>query len=565
MESSTLASLELPLLVENLTFRYQRRDEPSLKNVSLRLETGKVLLVAGASGCGKTTLMRCINGLAPRTYRGEMQGQVHIFGKPVGDLSMAELSQSVGTLLQDPERQIVGSYVLNEVAFGLENLGLPRPEILRRVDETLGYLGILHLRERENFYISGGEKQKVALAGVLVMQPRILLLDEPLASLDPASAQEALQLFRRLADDGISVVLVEHRVEDVLAIGPESVLYLEDGEQVYYGDAPGLMDVVDYRRVKLPARVALERARRDLLVSGSSPSPAAGPTSPAPPHSGVQSLRPDWPASLQPLIAFDGVNFQYQPGLPEVLHDIHFQVYPGEVIAILGHNGAGKTTLVKHALGLLKPTGGNVLLEGRDTRQISVAQAAHTVGYVFQSPTQMLFAPTVAEELAFGPRNLDHAADRIRQDVQWAIETVHLESEMQTPPLALSFGQQKRVSIAAVLAMRSRILMMDEPTAGQDYWNYLAFMDTILQTPGFDAILFITHDVDLAVIYANRVLLLYGGKLIADGSPYQVLGDEDRLRSCRVLPTSLLRLNLEYFEHTGRFLRAEALARELLQ
>lgn len=557
MESATLPPSELPLLVENLTFRYQRRDEPSLKNVSLRLEAGQVLLVAGASGCGKTTLMRCVNGLAPRTYRGEMQGQVYLFGKTVGSLSMAELSQSVGTLLQDPERQIVGSYVLNEVAFGLENLGLPRPEILHRVDETLGYLGISHLRERENFYISGGEKQKVALAGVLAMQPRILLLDEPLASLDPASAQEALQLFRRLADDGISVVLVEHRVEDVLAIQPESVLYLENGEQVYYGDAPGLMEVVDYRRVKLPARVALERARRDLASTASHPA-ASSPLE-------VQPRRPSPDVLSSPLIDFQDVHFQYKPDLPEVLQGFNFQVNPGDVIAILGHNGAGKTTLVKHALGLLKPTRGKVLLEGRDTHQISVAQAAHTVGYVFQSPTQMLFAPTVAEELAFGPRNLGHPAEEIRQQVRWAIETVHLESEMQTPPLALSFGQQKRVSIAAVLAMRSRILMMDEPTAGQDYWNYLAFMDTILQTPGFDAILFITHDVDLAVIYANRVLLLYGGKLIADSTPQEVLGDEGRLRACRVLPTSLLRLNLEYFGQTGRFLRAEALAQEILR
>ncbi len=242
------------------------------------------------------------------------------------------------------------------------------------------------------------------------------------------------------------------------------------------------------------------------------------------------------------------------------MHDINFKVYPGDIIAILGHNGAGKTTLVKHALGLLKPSQGTVLLEGKDTRKITVAQAAKTVGYVFQSPTQMLFAPTVKEELEFGPRNLRYDPETIKQNVEWAISTVHLESELQSPPLALSFGQQKRISIAAVLAMRSRILMMDEPTAGQDYWNYLSFMDSILQMPGFDAILFITHDVDLAVIYANRIILLYDGTIVKDGPPNEVLADEEQLSRCRVLPTSLLKVNQQYFPKTGHFLRAEQLA-----
>lgn len=528
------------LEVERLTFRYHTRQEPAIQDLSFDLQPGEVMLLAGASGCGKTTLMRCINGLIPKIYRGNLEGQVRVFGKRVNEMSMAELSQSVGTLLQDPERQIVGSYVLNEVAFGLENLGLPRGEILEKVDRTLEYLGISYLRDREVFNISGGEKQKIALAGILVMEPRILLLDEPLASLDPASSHEALQLFRRLADDGISVLLVEHRVDEVLAIQPERVLYLEQGKQVYFGDAQGLLDVVDYRRVKLPARAVLRRAR------DAEPPPELQPALP--------------PRSAQPLIDFQGVSFRYRPELPDVLHEVNFQVHPGDVIAVLGANGAGKTTLVKHALGLLKPTRGQVLLEGKDTRKLTVAQAAHTLGYVFQSPTQMLYAPTVEEELAFGPRNLSHPPEQIQKDVRWAIQTVHLEPELKSPPLALSFGQQKRVSIAAVLAMRSRILMMDEPTAGQDYWNYRSFMDAILQMPGFEAILFITHDVDLAVIYANRILLVSNGRVAADGPPPEVLRDDKRLRACRVLPTSLLELNLELLPQTGRFLRAEALA-----
>jgi len=533
------ANSAVPLEICGLSVRYLRRSELSLRDISFQVAPGEILLVAGASGSGKTTLMRAINGLIPRTYRAEVSGSIKVFGSPVQKLSMAQLSQQVGTLLQDPERQIVASHVISEVAFGMENLALPRTEILQRIDEILEYLGISHLKERETFQLSGGEKQKVALAGVLAMRPRILLLDEPLASLDPVSAQDALLQIRRLADDGISIVLVEHRVEDALSIHPDHVLYLEDGACTYYGDVSGLMQVVDYSRIKLPAEVVLERARRD-----------------APP----QFHPVERPRSEKPLVCFENVSFRYRPDFPDVLKNINFEIYSGDIIGILGPNGAGKTTLVKHTLGLLKPTNGRVLLEGKDSREQSVAEAAHTVGYVFQSPSQMLFAPTVKEELSFGPRNLGHAPAVIERDVAWALDTVHLAHEVNTPPLALSFGQQKRISIASVLAMRSRILMMDEPTAGQDYWNYLAFMDAILEMPGFDAVLFITHDVDLAVIYANRILLIDNGTIAADGPPEEVMVDEALLRRSRVLPTSLLRLNLKHLNRTGRFMRAEALA-----
>jgi len=209
---------------------------------------------------------------------------------------------------------------------------------------------------------------------------------------------------------------------------------------------------------------------------------------------------------------------------------------------------------------LLKPKTGRVLVQGRDTKEASVAQIASTLGYVFQSPSHMLFAPTVHEELAFGPKNLKHPKDLIEKEVKEALAIVNLSEREKDPPLALSFGQQKRVSIAAILAMRSRILVMDEPTAGQDYFNYMNFMDAILQMPGFEAILFITHDVDLAVIYANRVLLVAGGRIVADGPPNEVLGDDRRLEDCRLVPTSLLAENLKYWPRTQRFMRAEALA-----
>ena len=534
-------SLPLPLVIRDLGFRYNSRTTPAIEDINLHLEPGQIVLLAGSSGCGKTTLMCCVNGLIPHTYQGYMQGEIELYGKSIKGMGLAEISKHVGTLLQDPERQILGTYVINEVCFGLESQGMPREEMIQKAEKALERLHITHLKDKETHYTSGGEKQKVALAGVLAMEPNILLLDEPLASLDPASAREALLAFRELADEGLSILLVEHRVEDVLEINPEKVIYMDNGRVVYQGDVKGLLETADYTRIKLPAQTVMRRAKGKPFEECCFAVPAFDPQS-------------------EPLVSFQDVCFRYKEDGPEVLHGINLDIRAGEVIAILGHNGSGKTTTVRQALGLLKPTSGQVLLEGVETRKTTVANVAKTIGYVFQSPSQMLFAPTVREELAFGPENLGMDKETVSQNVDWAIETVHLEHELPMPPLALSFGQQKRVSIASVLSMKSRILMMDEPTSGQDYWNYQSFMNTILQTPGFDAILFITHDLDLALTYANRVVVLYGGQVMADGSPYEVFADDEQLRQWRLLPTSLLKLNREMYAQTGQFLRAEALS-----
>ncbi len=533
---------ETPLVVEDLSFRYRDRQGAAIQSISFEAKPGEVLLIAGASGCGKTTLIRAINGLIPRSYKGEINGRVLVFGEEVKDWKLSQISQKIGTVLQDPERQILGTKVINEVAFGLENLGMPREEIFKRVDEALDFLKISDLRYRETFNLSGGEKQKVALAGVLAMRPSILLLDEPLASLDPASAQDTLDAVRALADQGLSVLMVEHRVEDVLRIHPERVMFMSEGGIRYLGDIAGLSKVVNYREVKISAEEIVERAKQD-------PAPAEIKVLPGAAGKGEKEA----------LVKFENVAFGYDVE-HEVLHGINLEINRGDVIAVLGPNGAGKTTFVKHAIGLLKPKSGRVLVDGHDTREASVAQIARTLGYVFQSPSHMLFAPTVHDELAFGPINMKHTKEQIELEVKEALKIVNLSEKENDPPLALSFGQQKRVSIAAILAMRSRILVMDEPTAGQDYQNYMNFMDSILQLPAFEAILFITHDVDLAAIYANRVLMVNDGRLVADGKPQDVLRDFDRLKANRLIPTSLLALNLKRLGATGRFMRAEALA-----
>jgi energy-coupling factor transport system ATP-binding protein len=539
-----------PLVIENLSFQYRTRPELAIEDISFDLKQGELLLIAGSSGCGKTTLARAINGLIPRSYRGERKGRVLLHGRDVAEMKIAEISQVVGTLLQDPERQIVASNVFNEIAFGPENLGLPRAEIASRVDQVMKRLNIEYLLERETFNLSGGEKQKVALAGVLTMNPSILLLDEPLASLDPASAYEALDVFRSLADEGKTVILVEHRVEDAITINPDRLLYMEDGRTRYLGPIRELPREIDYTQVKLPAPWVVQRVK-------------------ALDNAPVVSPKPEVKERGEPLVVFEDVDFRYDEEYPLILQNVNLKIYPGDLIAVLGPNGAGKSTLVKHAIGLLKPTKGRVLVEGQDTRKMSVAQIARVLGYVFQSPTHMLYAPTVHEELEFGPKNLGFEPELISKSVAESLATVNMKEFEEYPPLALSFGQQKRTTIAAVLAMRSKILVMDEPTAGQDFANYTRFMEALCGTydgassilsAHFAATLFITHDIDLAVTYANRVLLFGDKHIVADGAPEDVLKDADFLLKYRVRPTSLLQLNLSLLPKTGRFLPAESLA-----
>lgn len=369
------------------------------------------------------------------------------------------------------------------------------------------------------------------------------MLDEPLASLDPASAHETLDLVRELADEGMSVLMIEHRVDEVLSINPDRILFIDEGEIKYLGPLEGLQDFVDYHAVKLPVHMSMPMARKD----------------PPPPE---LDILPSGDGDHHELVRFEHVSFDYGDG-NTVLKDVSLSINRGDVIAVLGANGAGKTTFVKHAIGLLKPTHGEVLVDGRSSKDISIAQIAQMLGYVFQSPSHMLFAPSVKEELEFGPKNLKHDPAEIEKNVKRALEIVNLEGREEDPPLALSFGQQKRVSIASILAMQSRILVMDEPTAGQDYQNFMSFMDSIVQLPSFESILFITHDIDLAVIYANRVLLVNDGRIVGDGTPYEVLKDLDMLVENRLVPTSLLRENLKHFAEIGRFLRVEHLAHQI--
>jgi energy-coupling factor transport system ATP-binding protein len=525
--------------VKSLRFRYRMPDDEekpvtqvvsdqqayAINDISFSLTAGELLLIAGPSGCGKSTLLKCLNGLIPHSYHGTLEGEIRFDGRSTRKLSLRDLAHYVGTMLQDPDKQIIGSTVEQEIAFGLENLGTPHDEMLQRIQEVLQRLHLESYQQRAVHALSGGQRQQVAAAGILVMRPSLFLFDEPFANLDARAVDELETLIADLRAEGRTVIIVEHRVEEALHLNPDKVLLMEEGHQTFFGSVEDFLTIADPTQIKLPIATTLYKMSD-------------------PAHTFQTFVTPivthNQGAHREPILTFEHLSYRYSNTTDDVLHDISCNIYKGETIALLGPNGSGKTTLVKQALGLLRPTSGSVRLYGKDIRKLSVAQLAAQIGYVFQSPGAMLFAPTVRKEISFGPENLKFTKQRLQSSVEQSEAALDIAPFDTRSPFSLSFGQQKRVTIASVLSMQSRILLLDEPTAGQDYRSYIAFMEHLRSLPKLDALLFITHDLDLALRFTQRILLLREGRLVADGPPLRVLADPALLESCNLRPTSLL-------------------------
>jgi energy-coupling factor transport system ATP-binding protein len=497
--------------LRDVTYTYPGAAQPALRDFSLDVEEGEFLLVAGVSGAGKSTLLRLVNGLVPHFYGGELSGSISVAGRDPVEWGPGEMSDTVGLVFQNPEAQFVAEMVEDEMAFALENAALPMPVMRKRIEEALHALGIEHLRGRRVSTLSGGEKQRVAIASVLTLQPHVLVLDEPTSQLDPQSAEEVLDSLVKLNNDlGLTIVLSEHRLERVVQHA-DRILYMAPGEQPLIGDprailariplAPPLAQVGKLLGWQ-PLPLSIKEARRLVADEG---------------RRTKDEGRSSNTQNSAPTISLDNVWFGY--GDRSVLRGLSLDFRAGEITALMGRNGAGKTTILKLILALLKPGRGSVKTLGMDTRQASLDQVARSVGYVPQQPDVLLFADTVQAEVDFTRRS-----HRLPPDGVGLLESLGLAAHSESDPKDLSVGERQRVALAAVLAAEPQALVLDEPTRGLDYGQKerLVSILRVLRDQG-RAVVLATHDVELAAQLADRVVLLGDGDVIADGPAREVM------------------------------------------
>ncbi len=540
------------LSVRDLTFTYREAATPALRGLSLDLHPGDLLVVMGASGAGKSTFCRCLNGLIPHFLPGALGGKVLVAGRDTREISVSECARHVGLVFQDFESQLFATNVELEAAFGAESLGLPRAEIAQRVRRLLGLVGLSHLARRRPASLSGGEKQRLAIAAALAASPALLVLDEATSDLDPVGKQSVFQLARELAADpaGRAVVFAHHEAEE--AVHATRLLLLSAGEPIALGSPDHVLadaDLLSRSGVAPLAATALfgalglddrpldeAEAADQLLRRGL--------------RLGREALsrwedRDSSRASGygEPVIEARGLTYAYGEGEPAV-RDIDLSLRRGESIAILGQNGSGKTTLVKHFNGLLRPLRGEVRVAGESTRDQPLRALAARVGYVFQNPDNQIFAPTVFDEVAFGPRNFGLAEDEARLRVSESLSAVGFTGRESEDPFSLTKGERQRVAVASVLAGRPEVLVFDEPTTGLDERESRAMMGLIedLNRRGHTIVL-VTHAMWLAAEYAHRVLVMHEGRILLDAPTRAAFGQEHILRRASIIPPQIVRLS----------------------
>ena len=503
-------------------FSYQYPDTatPVLRDISLELPEGDFVLVVGPSGAGKSTFLRSINGLVPHFYGGEISGSVRVDGRDPVQVEPRGMSDLVGMVFQAPESGFVVDVVEDELAFAMENWAYPRDVMRKRVEEALDQLQIAHLRDRPVSDLSGGEKQRVAIASVLTLHPEILVLDEPTSQLDPQAAEEVLLALRQLNEDlGITIVLSEHRLERVVQYA-DSVLYWPgNGDAPLLGDPGEIMQAVPLTPPLITLGKALDWQPLPLTIKAGRRFARALKPNLAPPSESI----PPSHNGQSPSIRVEGLWHRYANGV-EALKDVSLQVHPGEFLAIMGRNGSGKSTLLKHLVGLLQPAQGKVKVLGQDVSGASTEELTVDIAYTPQNPDRLLFAETVADELAFSrrARNLpdDPKADHA------LLERLGIADLVDKHPRDLSVGQRQRVALAAVLITNPPLILLDEPTRGLDYVqkHKLAELLQELRDSG-KTVIMATHDVELVAATADRVALMAQGQIVVDGPARRVMSE----------------------------------------
>ncbi len=525
------------------TFQYDAQAEATLKDISFDIAKGEKVLILGPSGSGKSTLAQCLNGIIPNIHKGQAQGQVRIDGQDIFKQSIYDKSQLVSTVLQDPDGQFIGLTVAEDLAFALENDCADQSEMKDKVAlwaERLDLTSLLNHRPQD---LSGGQKQRVSLAGVLIDESPILLFDEPLANLDPKSGQETIDLIDKIHKEvGATTIIIEHRLEDVLYRPVDRILLVNDGELLFNGSPDELLSstlllengireplyVTVLRQLGFDTRSAQNLSQLDALdLSG-----LALPD---------RVLKDKKDSSSDSILKVEGLSVSYGDN-PAIIEDLSFSLKKGERLAIVGKNGAGKSTLAKALCGFV-PSQGKLTYKGQDISQDSIAERSERIGFVLQNPNQMISQTMIFDEVALGLRLRGIEEAEVEARVHEVLKTCGLYSFRKWPISALSFGQKKRVTIASILVLKPEIIILDEPTAGQDYKTYTDIMNFLdsLQKQGH-TIVMITHDMQLMLEYSDRCLVVVEGKIIADDNPVTILNQKDLLESANLKQTSLYTL-----------------------
>ena len=525
------------------TFQYDAQAEATLKDISFDIAKGEKVLILGPSGSGKSTLAQCLNGIIPNIHKGQAQGQVRIDGQDIFKQSIYDKSQLVSTVLQDPDGQFIGLTVAEDLAFALENDCADQSEMKDKVAlwaERLDLTSLLNHRPQD---LSGGQKQRVSLAGVLIDESPILLFDEPLANLDPKSGQETIDLIDKIHKEvGATTIIIEHRLEDVLYRPVDRILLVNEGELLFNGSPDELLSsklllengireplyVTVLRQLGFDTRSAQNLSQLDALDLSDLALPD-------------RVLKDKRDSSSDSILKVEGLSVSYGDN-PAIIEDLSFSLKKGERLAIVGKNGAGKSTLAKALCGFV-PSQGKLTYEGQDISQDSIAERSERIGFVLQNPNQMISQTMIFDEVALGLRLRGIEEAEVEERVHEVLKTCGLYSFRKWPISALSFGQKKRVTIASILVLKPEIIILDEPTAGQDYKTYtdiMTFLDS-LQKQGH-TIVMITHDMQLMLEYSDRCLVVVEGEIIADDNPVTILNQKDLLESANLKQTSLYTL-----------------------
>ena len=549
--------------LQDVTFTYEG-DVVVLRHLNLTAHKGEFVVVLGANGAGKSTLCYLLSGIVPHIYGGRRLGQVSVAGLDPWDEPLYVTSQRCGVLMQDPEVQLFMPTLKAELAFGPANLGMPRDEIIRRSEAALALVRLEGLEEHNPRDLSGGQKQRAALAAVLTMNPQVLVLDEPTSQLDPLGRWEVVEAIERLKQKGdLTIVMTTHETEEILRLA-DQVLVLERGETVLQG-APAEVfaqaERLEEAGVKTPAlilvqsrlleretgRLGEERVNLTIpeVANQAREAVEAGRLAVHPDAlSRPRSIAPDAPVILEAR----NLTVEY-PGPPRVvaLRDVNVQVRQGEFVGIVGQNGSGKTTLVKCFVGLLRPRKGEVLFKGESTRKLSIGEMARRVGMVLQNPDYQLFTASCRDEIRFGLRNVGVPSEEIEQRVEEALQLVGLSEEAELFPFRLSFGDRRKLAVAATMALDPEVLIMDEPTTAQDHRGryQLAELARRFHEEKQGTVLMITHDVDLIARYAHRLIVLYEGQVLLDGPTAEVFTQVEELKESFVVPPVAAQLAAE--------------------